>query len=151
PLPGSPMIHDRPPLLAARPTPPSSSRPWLPALLCALALGLAGSAQAAPGDIDTIAGTGVAGDAGDEGPAVAALLKAPSKAARNPATGALYFADAGNDRMRRIDPDGTIHAVAGTGVPGFGGDGGPATAALLKNPQGIAVERTGGGFVADTG
>jgi DNA-binding beta-propeller fold protein YncE len=82
---------------------------------------------------------------------VAALLKTPAKAARHPATGALYFADAGNDRIRRIDPDGTIHVVAGTGVPGFGGDGGPATAAFLKNPQGIAIGATGVVFVADTG
>ena len=76
------MTDNRSPLLALRPTSARSSRPRLPALLCALSLGLATSAQAAPGDIGTIAGTGVAGDAGDEGPAVAALLKTPSKAAK---------------------------------------------------------------------
>ena len=72
------MTDDRLPLLRVPPTPSASSRPWLPALLCALSLGLAASAQAAPGDIGTIAGTGIAGNAGDEGPAPAALLKTPA-------------------------------------------------------------------------
>ena len=123
--------------------------------LRALAIGLllvaATGAQAAPGDINTIAGTGTPGDAGDNGPAIAALLTKPSKVARDPSSGALYVADAGNDKVRRIAPGGTITTFAGTGVSGFSGDNGPADAAQLRNPQGIAVAANGTVYIADTG
>ena len=55
--------------------------------------------------------------------------------------GNIYFADQGNDRIRRIDPStGAITTVAGTGVTGYSGDGGVATAARLSRPQGVAVD-----------
>ena len=77
------------------------------------------------GTITTIAGTGVAGDSGDGGPAALAELDLPYGLAHAP-DGSLYIADAGNFRVRRIAPDGTIDAVAGTGAEGYTGDGGPA-------------------------
>ena len=63
--------------------------------------------------------------------------------------GNVFIADAGNHRIRRIDPDGTITTVAGNGGAGFAGDGGPATEARLHKPTGVAVSRKGELFIAD--
>jgi sugar lactone lactonase YvrE len=120
-------------------------------LLPLLALLLAARAHAAPGDISTFAGTGSPGDTGDGGLAVSALLRVPSKVAFDPTTGSILVADTGNDRVRRIAPDGTIHAFAGTGVSGFAGDDGPAVSAQLRSPQGVAVDSSGNVYIADTG
>lgn len=65
------------------------------------------------------------------------------------ANGNFYFAD--NSRVRRVDPSGIISTVAGTGVQGFSGDGGPATLAMLNQPEGITVDRTGNVYIADAG
>lgn len=101
------------------------------------------------GTISTLAGTGAAGGGGDGGPAAAAQLNAPWGLAA--AGGSLYVADVNNNRIRRIDAGGAIHNFAGTGGLGFTGDGGPATAAQLRRPQGIAAGPSGEAYVADTG
>jgi sugar lactone lactonase YvrE len=100
------------------------------------------------GVITTIAGTGVAGFSGDGGPAVAAALNGPVDSAVD-AQGNIYVADRGNHRVRRIAPGGTITTVAGNGISGFSGDGGPATAASLSNVVGVAVDRAGAIYIAD--
>jgi sugar lactone lactonase YvrE len=101
------------------------------------------------GIITTVAGTGTAGYSGDGGPATSAQLNSPSAVAVD-AAGNLYISDLGNQRIRKVSPGGTtIVTVAGSGVAGFSGDGGPATAASLNNPAGIAVDASGNIFVAD--
>ncbi|HEU0304014.1 MAG TPA: hypothetical protein VFR32_05480 [Gaiellaceae bacterium] len=102
------------------------------------------------GTITTVAGTGVPGYAGDGGPALAAGLEAPRGIASLP-DGGILFPDTGNDRIRRIWPDGTITTVAGSGIRGFGGDGGQATAAQLQLPFGVSPVTAGGFLIADTG
>ena len=94
------------------------------------------------GVITTIAGTGAAGSAGDGGPAVNAQLGRLEGVARD-AAGNIYIADTSNHRIRRIDNDGIITTVAGTGTPGFSGDGGAAAAAQLNSPIGVTIGRSG--------
>ncbi len=64
--------------------------------------------------------------------------------------GNVYVADTDNNRVRRIDPAGTITTVAGTGAPGYSGDGGPATAAWLFWPHAVAVDAASNLYVTDT-
>ena len=102
------------------------------------------------GHISTIAGTGTAGFSGDGGPAAAAELDLPHGVAFT--TGAtLLVADALNNRIRAIDAGGTITTVAGTGVPGFAGDGGPAASAQIDAPRGVASLPGGGFLIPDSG
>ena len=101
------------------------------------------------GIITTIAGTGVFGFGGDGGPAVEAQLGSPSGVAVDGA-GNLYIADSFNVRIRKVDSSGIITTIAGTGVFGFGGDGGPAVAAQLSFPTGVAVDGAGNLYIADT-
>ena len=97
--------------------------------------------DAATGVITTVAGTGERGFGGDGGPATAALLRLPGGVALDGA-GNLFIT--GRHRVRRVDAaTGVITTVAGTGEEGFGGDGGPATAALLAFPGGVALDRIG--------
>ena len=103
---------------------------------------------ASDGTITTVAGSGVAGFAGDGGPATAARLSAPSAAALTTA-GDVLIADANNNRIRSVSPGGTITTVAGTGAAAFGGDGGPATAAQIRFPADVAVTSDGGYLIAD--
>ncbi|WP_422931964.1 NHL repeat-containing protein [Singulisphaera sp. PoT] len=98
--------------------------------------------------ISTVAGDGESGFAGDGGPAVKAKLARPCAVAVDQ-QGNLYVADSGNHRIRKIAADGTITTFAGTGEPGFGGDGGPAARAQLKAPYGVSVDRHGQVFVSD--
>jgi hypothetical protein len=105
---------------------------------------------AANGTITTVAGTGTAGFSGDGGPATSARLNLPFGVAPT-ADGGLLIADAGNHRIRRVSPSGTITTVAGNGVNGFSGDGGPATAAALASPHNVTAAPDGGFLVADTG
>ncbi|MFI9011566.1 RICIN domain-containing protein [Actinosynnema sp. NPDC053489] len=98
--------------------------------------------------ITTVAGTGVTGYGGDGGPATAALLSRPLQVALD-GTGNLYVVELGNNRVRKVAPDGTITTVAGTGAGGFSGDGGPATSAQLWAPRGVAVDGAGNLYVAD--
>ncbi|MGW1283303.1 NHL domain-containing protein [Streptomyces sp. NPDC002586] len=100
------------------------------------------------GKISTVAGTGVAGFSGDNGPAVSAQLNYPREVAVDSA-GAVYIVDANNHRVRKITADGRISTVAGTGAAGFSGDGGPATAAPLNLPLGVAVDSTGVLYVVE--
>lgn len=96
----------------------------------------------------TVAGVGTAGYTGDNGPARQARLNNPMgiAVARD---GTLYVSDNGNDVVRRIDTSGIITTLAGTGLRGFSGDGGPARAATLNGPSGVAVDSLGQVFVAD--
>jgi sugar lactone lactonase YvrE len=100
------------------------------------------------GIISTVAGTGVAGSTGDQGPANRAQLRNPTGVAAAP-DGTVFIADTDNHRIRKISTDGTITSAGGTGTAGYAGDGGPATAAQLRNPSGIAVGADGGLYVAD--
>ena len=102
------------------------------------------------GTITTVAGTGERGFGGDGGPATAAQLAPPAGVAVDGA-GNLYIADRGNHRIRKVDSTGTITTVAGTGERGFGGDGGPATAARLTFPRGVAVDSAGNLYIVDRG
>src|SRR2546425_878237 len=103
------------------------------------------------GTISTVAGTGHAGFSGDSGPATSAQLSVPYGVAVN-ATGTLFIADQGNFRVRQVAAStGTITTVAGTGIPGFIGDGGPAASAQLSVSYGVTLDVVGNLFVADTG
>ncbi len=102
------------------------------------------------GNVATVAGTGVAGYSGDGGPATAAQLSFVHSASPMPG-GGYVLADAGNNAIRRVWPDGTITTVAGDGTPGYGGDGGPATQAEINNPRGVAALPDGGLLIPDTG
>ena len=99
--------------------------------------------------ITTVAGIRSGGSGiGDGGPATEANVD-PTDVVVGP-DGSLYIADAGHNRIRRVDPNGIITTVAGTGTAGFSGDGGPATLAQLFLPEGIAVAPDGSLYVADT-
>jgi sugar lactone lactonase YvrE len=97
---------------------------------------------ATDGTIDTIAGDGTAGDAGDGGPATKARLDQPYGLALDE-DGSLYVADRGNFRVRRIAPDGTIETISGTGEEGLSGDGGPATRARFGYLARLALDDDG--------
>ena len=101
------------------------------------------------GTIATVAGTGAAGFSGDGGPATAARLDFVHGVATMP-DGGFVLADTFNERIRRVLPDGTIETVAGGGANGFGGDGGPATAAALSDPRGVATFPDGRILIPDT-
>ncbi|WP_338930531.1 NHL repeat-containing protein [Streptomyces netropsis] len=100
------------------------------------------------GVITTVAGDGTKAYGGDGGPARAAHLMDPAGVALD-GRGNVYIADRSNQRVRRVGPDGVITTVAGDGTPGFGGDGGPATAASLNFPHAMAVDGAGNLYIAD--
>jgi uncharacterized protein (TIGR03437 family) len=102
------------------------------------------------GRISTVAGTGIAGSAGDETAATAAQLDSPAGIAAQD-DGNLYIADTHNHRIRQITPEGAIHTIAGQGTAGYSGDGGAATAAQLYNPEGLALDGAGNLYFADSG
>ena len=105
----------------------------------------------ATGVITTVAGNGTAGYSGDNGPATAAELANPAGVAVD-AAGDLFIADTGNDRIREVNlATGVITTVAGNGTDGYSGDDGPATAAELNYPAGVAVDSAGDLFIADSG
>jgi len=100
------------------------------------------------GTITTIAGNGIAGYSGDNGPAASATLNLPQGVAVDTA-GAVYIADTGNNVVRRVS-GGNISTIAGTGVAGFSGDGGQATAAMIGSPIGIAADSFGSIYITDS-
>lgn len=102
------------------------------------------------GTISTVAGTGTPGFSGDNGPATSARLSYPKGVAVD-SSGNLYIADTFNSRIRRVDANtGNITTIAGVGRFGDRGDGGPATAAWLRFPSGVAVDSsTGNVYVVD--
>ncbi len=100
------------------------------------------------GIITTVAGTGVAGFSGDGGPAAAAQLNLPYGLAAD-AAGNLYIADLGNNRVRRIAPDGTISTVAGNGYKASAGEGEIATQAPLLTPRNVAVDSMGDFYISE--
>jgi uncharacterized protein (TIGR03437 family) len=99
--------------------------------------------------ISTVAGNGMPDFSGDMGPAVSASLNSPSGVAVDSA-GNIFISDTMNSRIRKVDSSGIISTVAGSGTLGFGGDGGPATAASLNNPAGIILDKTGSLVFADS-
>lgn len=99
------------------------------------------------GVISTVAGNGSEGFSGDTGAATSAQLDTPTGVAVD-ANGNLYIADSHNHRIREVS-GGTITTIAGTGAPGFSGDGGAATAAQLSLPTGVAVDASGNVYIAD--
>jgi sugar lactone lactonase YvrE len=101
--------------------------------------------------ISTVAGSGNKGYAGDGGPALEAALNEPYEV-RFDRDGNLFFADMQNHAVRRVDrKSGVITTVAGTGVAGFSGDGGPAAKAQLRQPHSIAFDREGRLLICDIG
>ena len=104
---------------------------------------------AAGGTISTLAGNGLKDYHGDGGPATASQLTQP-KAVAVDSSGNLYIADTFGNTVRKVTPDGTTATFAGTGVQGYSGDGGLATAAQLNRPRGIAVDSTGNVYISDT-
>jgi sugar lactone lactonase YvrE len=97
----------------------------------------------------TVSGRDGAGFGGDGGPAISGFLSRPNGIAVD-AAGNLFIADTDNARVRKIDSAGIISTVAGNGLASFSGDGGPATFAQFGNPNGVAVDRDGNLFIADT-
>jgi trimeric autotransporter adhesin len=106
--------------------------------------------DALTGIITTIAGTGTNGFSGDGGPATNANFSLPSSVSVD-AFGNIFISDQANGRIRKITrQDGLVKTVAGNGISWFAGDGGPATDASLYNPEGIAVDKAGTIYIADT-
>ena len=100
------------------------------------------------GTITTAAGTGSAGYNGDNHVPTSAKLDSPSGVAID-GTGKLYIADTGNDRIRRVAASGDLVTWAGTGTPGFSGDGGVGTSAAIDAPLGIAFDASNTAYFAD--
>src|SRR4051794_27498839 len=109
-------------------------------------------AQSDPGGgvIRTVAGTNQRGYSGDGGSATSAAFDQPRSTAVGP-DGAVYIADTFNHRVRRVDPGGAVTTMAGTGMAAYSGDGGPAAAAALHWPHGVAVDPGGAAlYIADS-
>ncbi|MBK9167063.1 MAG: hypothetical protein IPM24_06310 [Bryobacterales bacterium] len=100
------------------------------------------------GILTRVAGTGSPGFGGDGGPAVEARLTSPT-AVDIDSHGRLYIADNGNLRVRRVDVSGAIVTIAGNGMEGYGGDGGPATQARMTNMQDLAADSQGNVYVVE--
>lgn len=97
--------------------------------------------------ISTVAGSGWIGDGG---PASQAILRQPGGVAAD-ANGNIYIAETGGHRVRKMDRSGAITTLAGTGVAGFSGDGGPAAQAQMASPYGVAADIAGNVYIADLG
>jgi sugar lactone lactonase YvrE len=101
--------------------------------------------------LTTVAGNGERGYRGDGGPAPAAALNMPHEIAFD-RLGNLYIAERDNHVIRKVDhATGIISTVAGTGAPGFGGDGGPGKQAQLRQPHSLVIDRDGSVLVCDIG
>jgi hypothetical protein len=100
------------------------------------------------GIITTFAGTGIAGYSGDGGPATIALLNHPVGITAD-THGNIYIAELDNNVIRKITPSGIISTIAGTGIAGYSGDGGPATIATLNQPIGLRLDAIGNLYFVD--
>jgi streptogramin lyase len=99
----------------------------------------------------TVAGNGQRGYSGDNGPAIRATIAAPHELLFDK-NGDLYFAERDNNVIRKVNmKTGIISTVAGTGKPGFSGDGGPGTMAVLNQPHSIFLDRDGTMLICDIG
>ena len=101
------------------------------------------------GNISTVAGSSVAGNSGDNGPAISAALRSPAGVTVD-STGNLYIADSSNSTIRRVDTAGVISTVAGNGTAGYTGDGSPATAYEFNGPTALAPGSGCSVYVSDT-
>src|SRR5262245_26882262 len=101
------------------------------------------------GKISTVAGNGAFGFTGDNVASTQTALASPTAVAVDTA-GNLFIADLFNYRIRKVSPEGIITTVAGNGVEGYSGDGGLATQAMIDNPEGVAVDRAGNLYIADS-
>ena len=101
------------------------------------------------GVISTVAGTGVPGFSGDAAAGTSAQLDSPAGVYVTN-SGVIYIADRGNHRIRRVSAAGTITTIAGTGVPGFSGDGSPAGFAQLDSPSDVFLDTSGTLYIVDT-
>lgn len=105
---------------------------------------------AATGIISTVAGSGTGGFGGDGGSALSAQMGAYAVALDN--SGNLYITDVASSRIRKVTSStGVISTLAGTGIEGANGDGGPASAAALSQPGAVAVDSAGNVYIADMG
>lgn len=100
------------------------------------------------GMITTVVGNGIQGYNGDNKPATAAELSSPVGLAFDAANN-LYISDNGTDRISKVTVSGTIKTIAGNGIIGYWGDGGPATAAEFDQLHGISLDKSGNVYVAD--
>jgi hypothetical protein len=113
-------------------------------------VGLAPALSFTAGPLTNFAGTGTAGSSGDSAAATAALLSGPSAVALDGA-GNAYIADTGNNKIRFVNAStGVITTFAGTGTPGFAGDGAAPKNAQLSAPTGVAVDASGNVYIADS-
>ena len=107
----------------------------------------------ANGVMETVAGYGDAGFSGDGSPALSASLSYSFGVALD-GVGNIFLADTNNNRIRKITPGGAITTIAGSGPAGYqgsyGGDGGPATSALLSRTNDVALDAAGNLYIADT-
>jgi DNA-binding beta-propeller fold protein YncE len=105
--------------------------------------------ERATGRITTVAGSGTAGYAGDGGPAAKAQLHSPYGLALD-RDGNLYIVDRLNACIRLVEAaTGIIRTIAGTGQPGYGGDGGPAIKAQFQEPNDVVLDDRGHAYIAD--
>lgn len=104
--------------------------------------------HAAEWTISTFAGNGKQGFSGDGGPATAAQIDNPFGLVRGP-DGALWFCEYTGQRIRKVNPDGTIHTMTGNSKKGYSGDGGPALQASFNLPHEIRFDKEGNYYIAD--
>src|SRR5580700_7746745 len=117
------------------------------ALLLLLCPFFSGNAWSQPYTISTLAGTPRLLDGGR---ATVAPLRTPIAVALD-SQGNLYIADESDNRIRKVDPAGIISTYAGTGIPGYSGDRGPASDAQINFPTGLAADSKGNLYIADQG
>ena len=101
------------------------------------------------GKISTVAGNGNFGYTGDNVTATQTALASPAAVAVDVA-GNIYIADLFNSRIRKVSPQGVITTFAGVGIAGYNGDGGQAAQAMIDTPEGVAVDRLGNVYIADS-
>jgi RHS repeat-associated protein len=100
------------------------------------------------GSITTVAGNGQQGYSGDGGPATQALFN-NLRGISVDRVGNIFLSDRNNERIRKVNTSGIITTIAGSGIQGYGGDGGPATQGVLNYPEGVAVDSKGNIYIAE--